>query len=113
MWQRSGLVFCAGSSVVALATAFGVSAFAFGAAGHGDSAFGVVGLGDFAFGLLILEMVPMVLRPLLLELQLLEAESEAFDWMHSHGDIRQPDWWRMFELPREHFWDICGRTCCT
>ena len=41
--------FCAGSSVVAFATAFGVSAFAIGTAGLGDFAFGVAGLGDFAF----------------------------------------------------------------
>ena len=33
--------FCAGSSVVAFATAFGDSAFAFGSAGLGESTFGV------------------------------------------------------------------------
>ena len=41
--------FCAGSPIVAFATAFGESAFAFGTAGLGDSAFGVVGLGHFVF----------------------------------------------------------------
>ena len=75
--------FCAGSSVVAFATAFGESAFAFGTAGLGESAFGVVGLGDFAFGVAFLEMVPLVLRPLLLGLQLVEAESEACRLMQS------------------------------
>ena len=70
--------FCAGSSLVAFATAFGVSAFAFGTAGVGDSAFGVAGLGDFAFW-------ASDLGDGAFGASALEAESEAFDWMHSQG----------------------------